>query len=236
MQRLGPRIKLTAVMAGAALAAGSGFAFLEAAPSSSATAEASASPVPATTQHAAPAPRSAGPISASSVAAFPVLARSTQPGDALPSALEASGSYGAAAAFNIDPAQSRSVVAPDGTQMWLVPGASGMCLELQTGQGVCGPNAADYRLGMLVTVVPIHGPQTVEGIVPATAQVQVLSAGPAATRRAHAARSTHAHAISISSAHAAGYVIKTPGHRPYRMTFQAQYPGVSAGSSVTVGP
>jgi hypothetical protein len=105
---------------------------------------------------------------------FAFLTRTPVPADAVPSGLGVVAYRGVGVGYAVGADRSRRVVAPNGAQMGFLPGATGSCLELANGAGVCapntGPDGAETR-GLWLMLRPVSGTAaaTVEGVLPAHA-------------------------------------------------------------------
>lgn len=113
--------------------------------------------------------------------AFPVIARARVTADGLPSSINTApfgAEGGSGAHYGVNPSLTRRVTAPNGMNMWIIPGSQGVCIMLATGQGACGSSQRAETEGIFVILAPIsgRGPSTVDGILPSGASADLTGA------------------------------------------------------------
>jgi hypothetical protein len=116
------------------------------------------------------------------VASFAAMRRPVQAEDRLPAtsgvARAPSGSDTPQGQYGIKPELGRIAGRPGGAPVWLVPGATGVCIVLSDGAGGCGPALGKdgaERVGMFTVLVPVNGgPPTVQGVLPDGATIDAV--------------------------------------------------------------
>lgn len=129
------------------------------------------------------APNVAGIVPSGLAASYRFLTSSSSA--ALPTSLTSdlgwTGSYGA------NPSLGREAGSIGTEHLWLVPGDSGSCLELDSGYSACGSNALAEQQGVWLILKPVSGATpTMYGIVPDGATVSGDSASASVSQSGNA--------------------------------------------------
>jgi hypothetical protein len=111
-------------------------------------------------------------------ASYTVLRRASDAADSLPAGGVATVTQGLGQTYGINPALSRLAGTPDGSGVWIVPGASGTCIyDALSGGGACGSNAEVEAHGAaLLLVPPAGGAPIMVGVLPSGATVAAANA------------------------------------------------------------
>jgi hypothetical protein len=104
---------------------------------------------------------------------------------------------------------ARLIGAPDGTQVWLVPGATGSCIIIGQGSSACGSNSNVETQGLMLALVPTDGaPSVVDGVLPDGASITSTD-----TRGQTHSVGLTGRAYSLSATASSGFTIKqADGH------------------------
>ena len=112
----------------------------------------------------------------------------------------------------LDLARGREAGSVHAERLWLVPGGSRSCLELDVGGSACGPSSLIARQGVWLMLVPVSGAApTVYGIVPDGAFVS-------------------GHAATVAQSGNA-YMVRPSSRRPGRFTIHTRR-GVTAAMTI----
>lgn len=118
--------------------------------------------------------------------------------------------------FGVTPSLGREAGSFGALHLWLVPGDSGSCLELDDGGSACGPNTVAEQQGLWLMLKPVSGAApTWYGIVPDTATVS----GDAAS--ASVSKSGNAVMVQPRASTAGRFTIHTPNGATVDMTVPA---------------
>lgn len=156
--------------------------------------------------------RVAATVPSDVASSYRFLASSSSTG--LPTSLASS--LGWAAGYGVNPSLGRKAGSVGTQHLWLVPGSSQTCLELDSGGSACGSNALVEQRGVWLMLKPVSGAApTLYGIVPDGATVS----GEAAS--ANVSQSGNTVMVTPSSSTPGHFVLHTASGAKVDMTVPA---------------